>query len=517
MRRLGRRVAVGLVAVTTVVGLSGCTIIQHLQDTQFGKPAAVPSDVPESQRAYFEQRVNWQSCGQDLECGTVKAPLNWDAPSSESDIKLALIRLKATGESKGSLFTNPGGPGSSGVDFVRESASSMFSEEIRRSYDIVSWDPRGIGASSAVKCFDDAGMDDFIYGVPDPIPTTDAEKTRVAKESAKKFADACQHNSGPLLEYVDTMSTVRDLDMLRGIVGDEKLQYLGFSYGTEIGAHYVDTFPARVGRVVLDGATDPALDQFQVVEGQQKGFGDSARKWVADCQASTAPKCPFTGDEAAVFAQINKLRTEADARPKKAADGRKLTASVIDTAISVSMYSKETWPVLTRAFSDYVTKRDPAMLFTLSDAYFDRNTKGHYESNMFAAFPAVNCLDYPLITDPARIRAHNELLRKSAVFPSTSPDDLGDVTCEAWAFKSRAQIKPVKGSGAAPVVVVGTTGDPATPYAWAESVAKQLESATLLTYEGEGHLAYDEHDDCVTRNVDDYLLEGKVPQANTRC
>lgn len=515
--RIKRALTAGAILALASTGLSGCTIIQHVQGPQPNVPTTPASgDVDEALRPYYEQQLDWQNCGQNRECATAKAPMNWDDPSNGKEVELALVRIPAKGEKQGSLFTNPGGPGASGFDFVEGAGTAVFSKDLQESFDIVGWDPRGVGQSSAVECVDDKGMDEFFYGVPNPMPKNDAEWIKHEQEKAKKFADACKQNTGELLEFVDTMSTVRDLDMLRSALGDEKLFYFGFSYGTDIGAHYVDTYPDKVGRVVLDGATDPSLTQFEVVLGQQEGFANATRAYLEDC-LKKGSKCPFTGNVDQAIKQINDAMKKADQTMPANKDGRKLTSTVMATAISFTMYSKMNWNALSEAFTAYLSQGDPAMFFELSDAYYGRDKDGKYDSNMFEAFIAINCADYPVERDPAKIREYNKKLREATPIGEPGPEELGDVQCEQWPFESKATPAPVKGEGAPPVLVVGTTGDPATPHRWAEAVSKQLESGVLLSFKGEGHIAYGGQSTCVDSAVDEYLIKGTPPQDGTTC
>lgn len=513
-RRGIRAALAGAMAVMTAVTMSGCTIIQHLGTGGAGDPGLGTDGIAENLRPYYTQQVAWSDC-QGRECATITAPMNWDDPTA-GDIQLAVVRVPASGQKIGSLFTNPGGPGASGYDYVYNSGAQTFDPEIAQSFDIVGWDPRGVGRSSAVECYDDAGMDEYWYGVPDPMPTTDQQIIDHATQTAKDFADACAANTGPLLQYVDTMSTVRDLDLLRAIVGDEQLNYFGFSYGTDIGAHYADTFPQNVGRMVLDGATDPSLSSFDVILAQQAGFGDATKAYLEDCLKQAA-QCPFRGSVDQAIGQINDLMAKVDEKLPKNADGRVLTSSVVDTAISLALYDETGWPMLTQAFTQYMRQQDPSGFFELSDIYYDRDPSGHYLTNMFEAFIAINCLDYPVETDPEAIKEFNRKLAESTPIGVPGPEAMGDVQCEQWPYPSRVTPHAVTGAGAAPIVVVGTTGDPATPVEWAEAVSEQLESGVLLTFEGEGHIAYDEGDACVNDAINHYLVSGEPPADGTTC
>ena len=514
-----RRLAMAATALAVTLVLTGCTLITTLSERGSTPQSAAPGELVDADlkpelRTYYEQKLQWAPCNGEYECATATAPMNWD-DASAGDISLAVMKKPASGRKLGTLFFNPGGPGASGYDYTQY-ANYLFGKPLLEHFDIVGWDPRGVGSSSAVDCLDDAGMDEHLYGKPETKAAglTDQQIIDEATRAATEFGKACLEKTGPLLEFVDTVSTVNDLDMLRAAVGDVKINYFGFSYGTDIGAQYIDRFAGRVGRVVLDGATDPTLNGFDVILAQQQGFAQATDAYLTDC--FTGSSCPFTGSNAQAINDIRGMMTKADQTQPKHADGRVLTSSVIDTAINAAMYNEQSWPDLSSAFSLYTSTGDPSGFFALSDSYYGRQPGGTYKDNMFEAFFAVNCLDYPNITDKAAIIAFNEKYQQANPFAMPGPKELGDVTCQEWPFKSKVELAPVKGAGADPVLVVGNTGDPATPYAWAEAVTKQLESATLVTYEGEGHLSYGK-DPCVDDAVEEYFIDGKVPAEGLRC
>jgi pimeloyl-ACP methyl ester carboxylesterase len=510
-----RRLAAAGTALATVLTLSGCVslFLPDRQEAPSSTSAPTGETVDAALRPYYEQVLDWSDCGEEATCATAKAPLDWENPDPSTDIELALSRHTATGTAKGSLFVNPGGPGASGYDFVKDSVDYAVSERLQKNFDVVGWDPRGVGRSSAVDCKDDAGLDAYLYAyIPDPVDSP--AYVRKATDQAVDFAQSCLAKTGPLLEFVDTASTVHDLDMLRAVVGDKKLNYFGFSYGSDIGAQYADTFPKNVGRVVLDGATDSSLSRFDMIVQQAEGFDSALRAYLKDC-LGTPGECPFRGSVDDALVTLDTLLDGLGASPLRADDGRQLNPNVMTTAINSAMYTKEYWPYLSQAFTE-VMQGDATTAFLLADSYFQRGEDGSYDSNMFEAFTAINCVDYPVDTDPAHIAALNEQLR--AIDPLSDYDTLGDVQCANWPFAYRGDpIQPVTGTGAAPIVVVGTTNDPATPYRWAEALADQLESAVLLTYEGEGHIAYDEKDSCINTPVDDYFVNGTVPTDGLTC
>jgi len=499
-----------LVPVVVLATASGCTLFTS--PTATSTPSA--EQVPAEYEPYYSQQLVWEECGDGMQCTTATAPMDWDAPDPADDIELALVRHQATGERLGSLFVNPGGPGASGWSLVHDSVDYAVDEDIQSSYDVIGWDPRGVGRSSAVECYGDDDLDEFLFGLPVAEVGT-PEYVDEVTTSAKSFADACAANTGELLAHVDTRSTVRDLDMLRAAVGDTSLNYLGYSYGSDIGAQYIDMFADRVGRVVLDGATDPTVSAFDVQLAQTEAFADALRAYLADCLAGS--ECPFSGSVDDAIASIDTVLDRLDAAPLRGEDGRALTSAYLSTAITSALYDESYWVYLSQAF-DEVARGETATTFLLADSYVDRDEDGNYRSNFFEAFFAINCLDYPVETDPALLE--QQAAAVAELDPLTDADEvdaLGDLVCAQWPYSFEGELGPVEGSGAPPVLVVGTTGDPATPYEWAVSLSGQLESGVLVTFEGEGHIAYDSGDPCVVAAVDAYFVDGTVPEDGLTC
>ena len=513
-RRQPLRFALVAASLAGTMLLSGCvSMFLPERRAPIGSSTPTAESVPAELAPYYEQVLTWEDCGGGATCTTATAPLDWDNPDPATDIDLALARHTSSAPPEGSLFVNPGGPGASGYDFVKDSIDFAVSERLQQNFDVIGWDPRGVGRSSAVDCKDDAGLDAYLYSyIPDPVDS--AEYVRKATEQAVDFAQSCQENTGPLLEFVDTASTVRDLDMLRAVVGDEKLNYFGFSYGSDIGAQYADTFPESVGRVVLDGATDSSLSRFDMIVQQTQGFDSALRAYLEDC-LGTPEECPFDGTVDDALVTLDQLLDSLGSSPIRAVDGRELNPNVMSTAINSAMYTAEYWPYLSQAFLE-VMQGDAATAFLLADSYFGRGVDGGYASNLFEAFTAINCVDYPVETNPEAIAALNAEL--SEIDPLSEYDTLGDVQCANWPYAySGEEVEPVTGDGADPIVVVGTTNDPATPYRWAEALSDQLESAVLVTYTGEGHIAYDEQDPCINTPIDDYFIDGTVPTDGLTC
>lgn len=509
-----RRAMVALAAACIgVLALSACTPLFGLAERLLGGEGDRGPSASFS--SFDEQQPRWSGCGDGLECAEVYAPLDWDDPAGER-ITLALVRQPALGgDAQGSLFVNPGGPGASGVDYLRAALGGGIGEALQQNYDVIGWDPRGVGASSAVSCLDAEGMDQFLFslGEAQQLERGSDEWIALASEEAVAFGAACAEATGPLLGHIDTLSTVRDLDMLRAIVGDPKLNYLGFSYGTYIGARYADAFPERVGRLVLDGATDPTATEADVVREQTLGFEAALRTYAADCLSRD--DCPLRGSVDQAMAQIGALIDRVDRAPLTASDGRMLGADTMLTAIITPLYSQVNWPYLDDLFAT-VAAGDADTAFFLADYYYDR-VDGKYQTNLTEAFLAINCLDYPrgAELDVAAMRAQAAEL--AAIAPTIGRfQGYGDTFCANWPEPAVESREAVRAAGADPILVVGTTGDPATPYRWAVSLAQQLESGVLVTYHGEGHTAYGE-DACVDAVIEDYFVRGAVPTSDPNC
>lgn len=492
-------------AMTSVLVLGGCAVDQGASTGELVDPA-------DPLASYLTQDVLWSECGAGALCATVTVPLDWDNPGVGEDIQLALSKFEATGTAQGSLFVNPGGPGASGYEFVLDSVDFAVSPELRESFDIVGWDPRGVNFSSQVSCAaTDADLDYFFFGEPEAEPDTPEWDAELLAESIR-FGQECQANTGALLEFVDTLSTVRDLDLLRHLVGDKQLNYLGYSYGTLIGAIYIDTFPENVGRIVLDGPVDPGASQFDLVVNQYRGFEEALEAYLVECDLTGT--CPFGGSLEQRLQAVSGLYDELEENPLRHSDGRLVDDGMLRTAMVTTLYSQSSWTFLTRMFTELPQGVTDTAMF-LVDFYYDREG-GVYQDNSMEAFIAINCLDYPVETDPAALEAQAEQLKEAAPYTARPSGD-GDLVCMNWPFPPKLTKGPVTGAGANPVVILGTTGDPATPYNWSVSLNQQLENSVLLTLVGEGHLAYDERVPCINDPVDNYFITGELPADGLTC
>ncbi|WP_435188112.1 alpha/beta hydrolase [Streptomyces sp. bgisy126] len=511
-RRLLRTSATALAAAGLILsGCSGGSDAAAPHTTAQGQPA--PSAAPEALKKFYAQKLKWRDCGvEGFQCATLKAPLDYAKPEA-GEIELAVSRVRATGPGKriGSLLVNPGGPGGSAVGYLQGYAGIGYPAPVRARYDVVAVDPRGVARSEPVECLTGPGMD--AYTQIDQTPD-DAAETEALGAAFKEFADGCAKRSGKVLPHVSTVETARDMDVLRAVLGDERLNYVGASYGTFLGATYAELFPGRVGRLVLDGAMDPSLPAIDLNRDQTAGFETAFRAFAADCVAQA--DCPLgTGSVPAAGEALKKFFRAVDAEPLPTGERRKLGESLATTGVIAAMYDEGAWPQLREALTQAKGGRGAGLL-ALADSYYEREPDGEY-ANLMAANAAVNCLDLP-----AAYRGPADAAKAVPSFEKASPVfgaglAWAALNCTYWPSPATGRPHRITAEGAAPILVVGTTRDPATPYKWAESLAGQLSSGTLLTYEGDGHTAYGRGSDCVDTAINTYLLEGTPPTDGKRC
>ncbi|WP_433478251.1 alpha/beta hydrolase [Spirillospora sp. CA-142024] len=439
-------------------------------------------------------------------------PLDYARPSGEQ-IEIALIKVPATDRRHriGSLVFNFGGPGGDGVDTLAQSAGEYAGLGAR--YDLIGFDPRGVGRSTAVTCVDAARMDKIL--ALDDSPDTAAEE-RAYLDARAGYVRQCQARSGRLLPHVGTVNAARDLDMIRAALGDDRLHYFGVSYGTWLGGSYAHQFPGRVGRAVLDGAVDTRISGVDLALQQAAAFQRALGGFGAAC-ARLGPKgCPMGTDGPSVVASIARTLSGLDRRPLSTSSGRRLTQSLGTTGVATALYSRDAWPYLAQGLVDAVKRRDGTLLLMLADIQNGRKDDGTY-TGLQAANTAITCADG---TDRYTVADVRRLLPR---FRSTSPIfgtsmGWGLLECTGWPVRGDGTAREVSAPSAAPILVVGNTGDPATPYAWAPALTRALGGqATLLTLKGQGHGSYDTGDPCVRKAVDAYLLRGTVPAMGATC
>ncbi|MEB3963419.1 alpha/beta hydrolase [Streptomyces kunmingensis] len=474
------------------------------------KPRA--ATLPPLPSSLTAQRLDWGRCGatdsspapgSDWQCATLKVPLDYAKPDGPT-VGLALVRAKARGgkdDRLGSLLFNFGGPGGSGVDLMPAFAPQYA--KLRERYDLVSFDPRGVAGSQGVRCRSDKAIQSAES--VDPTPDTAAEETAFLKDAAD-FGKGCQ-KAGELLGHVSTVEAARDLDLMRQTLGDDELHYMGVSYGTELGGIYAHLFPDKVGRLVMDAVVDPTAGRVGQAENQARGF-----QRALDNYFRSRGKDPKEGSK-----EVVALLKRLDARPLPAGGGRELNESLATTGIAVTLYSENSWPALTRGLQD-AENGDGTALLALADAYNDRAESGHYGTSSHSQ-RAISCLDDKARPTAAQAKARLVDFRKiSPVFGQYMGWDTAG-WCHDWPEPGQWDDPEVSAPTAAPILVVGNTGDPATPYEGARRMADELGKGVgvELTWKGEGHGAYAAGSSCVDSTVNAYLLEGRIPRDGKVC
>ncbi len=449
----------------------------------------------------------WKGCGGGFQCATLTVLLDPAKPALGT-VDLALTRHRATGSRRiGSLLVNPGGPGASAVDFVKDSYSS-FPAAVRQRFDLVAFDPRGVGHTEPVRCETTAQLDTYFH--LDPVPDTPAEQTALDDGNAM-LAAGCKQRSARILPYVSTAIVAQDMDRVRQAVGDQKLTYLGYSYGTAIGASYLDQFPTHVRAMVLDGALDPTLTWDQLLAGQSRGFDVALNAFLADCeQTGCAFRKAVSGDLTQAF---DALARKVETQPLPGDATRTVGPDEFTLGVGAGLYSRQYgWPAIARALAD-AERGKGAVLLALSDSYLERSDSGY--ANVTESNFAVNCIDrpWPRTDAPYQALAKQVGRRYPRFGPAIALSGLG---CAVWPVAPVGKPHAVRAPSSPPVVVIGTTRDPATPYTWAQALARQLVHATLITHNGDGHTVYRVGaPGCITDPVDNYLTSLTVPAAAT--
>lgn len=517
MTRPARRVALAGLLVAAVAGAAGCSVVEDVREAV--RPAPPTTVTPQSPppgaadlARFYGQRLEWTEC-EGAECARLTVPVDYEAPDGET-LEIAVVRVVAERRSKriGSLVVNPGGPGASGVDYAR-AADFIVGQGVRDAFDVVGFDPRGVARSAALDCLSDSAMDAYLGA--DPTPDDAAERERY-RADARAFGEGCARGGGDLAQHVSTAEAARDMDVLRAALGEERLTYLGKSYGTLLGATYAELFPQQVGRMVLDGVVAPDLTSDDIALGQAVGFERATRAWAQYCVEEG--DCPLGDSVDEVMAGLRTFLASVDASPlTRTGDPSvpRLTEGWASIGIAQAMYDQGQWRFLLDAMADAV-EGDGEALLQLANSYAQRNPGGQYSGNLLEAFNAVNCLDQSASGDLDERVAFAEEVTEQA--PTWGPFlAWGSLICGVWPIPATGEAREVTAAGAAPVVVIGTTRDPATPYEWAVRLREQLASASLVTFDGDGHTAYTRSNECVDDAVDAFYLEGTVPRDGLRC
>lgn len=487
-----RAVAVALgLALLTGCSRSGSTLDRAEDAATTSTSTAAPTEQPTSTTAAPTApapEVAWSSCG-TAECATVVVPLDHDDPAGPT-IDLSVLRLPARGDRIGALFVNFGGPGSGAVDIL---PTFPFPDAVRDRFDIVAVDPRGVGGSTALAC----GVDPAELYAVDPT-VEDAADADALIAVSEAYAGDCDADRGEMLAHVGTRDVARDFDLVRAGMGDERIDYLGFSYGTSIGQAYAELFPDRVRTMILDGVVDPAPTGIDVAVQQAMGFETALSRWAAGC--GDRPSCDLDDPVAAVD------RLLATAESGIPGGGRVLGPGEASIGLAMPLYNVGLWPALDEAVAA-AGAGDGSGMLALAEQYLRLVD--------FSAYFAVSCIDATWPTDPGEhLDAASSAATRSPRFGEAIVNDY--LRCAVWPTDADP-LGAITAEGAPPILVVSTTGDPATPHENGVTVADRLATGVLLTHEGDGHTIVFQGDDCVDRIAIAYLVDQAVPPADSRC
>lgn len=454
----------------------------------------------------YAQTLEWKQCAAG-ECTKATVPIDYDDPDAGTTT-IALARRQATGTDRlGTLFMNPGGPGVSGVRELAQFTGDA--PKLRDAYDVVGFDPRGVGQSDPVRCVDDAALDKLRAA---DVDTDDPASVDAYTTMFRAQGEACLKKYPELARHLTTVEAAKDMDVLRVLVGDDQLNYMGFSYGTFLGATYAALFPDKVGRMVLDGPEDPSVNEtdkaLRVLGGIQVAFDD----YAADCVANG---CPLGASVPEVEQKVTDLLAAALNEPLATDDPeRPLTRTLVFFGILAQLYSDASWPTLTDGLVAAVDG-DGTDLLAAADEYLGRTPNG-YPGNTQHVITPINCLDAQLSPSSPSTATRDDFVTASRMFGEIAYDSV-TVGCDQWPIHPTVTAPDYTAKGAAPILVVATTGDPVTPIANARQLAAQLDSGVLLIRDGDGHTAYFQDNRCIIRTVDAYLLKDKAPRDGTEC
>jgi pimeloyl-ACP methyl ester carboxylesterase len=500
-----------LLAAGCSSGSSGSAPTATPSSSQTAAAGPAPASPPTTLAGYYAQKLRWRPCEHGFECARLLVPFDYQRPAWHR-FSLPVIKLPASDPPQriGSLVLNPGGPGGSGVQYAL-AARSVVSPAVRARFDVVGFDPRGVGGSvPAIHCLTGPQMDTYLQTNDNPV--TPAQLATVVGQS-KLFVQGCERRSGTLLPYVGTRNAARDMDILRAALGDAKLTYLGKSYGTYLGAWYAQEFPSHVRAMVLDGAVDPGQPAVTGNIVQAKGFEVALRAFTANCVRMAG--CPL--GNGTVSAGINRLQGLLNRTASKPLTsmipGQPATSPLLLEGVVAALYLKSFWKYLRAGLSDAFAGNG-SVLVELGDLEVERSSNGQY-SNLVDAETAVDCVDRPWPQSLAVWRSAARAAQAAA--PQFGAADMwGSLPCAYWPVPAPAAV-PLHAKGAPPILVIGTTRDPATPFQQARALARDLSSGVLLAWNGDGHTAYRMGSTCIDSAVDKYLITLAPPRNGTLC
>ena len=459
---------------------------------------------------YQAQTLKWRDCYGNYQCSNLLVPIDYQ-DLSVGAFSLALLRYQALDQVRriGSLLVNPGGPGASGIDYAYN-AENIVSQVILERFDIVGFDPRGVGESAPIKCLSDAETDASFAA--DSKPDNESEFAELISDAKDYFAK-CAANTKHLADY-STLNSARDLEILRLVLGDPQLNFLGKSYGTYLGTLYAELFPDTVGRFVLDGAVDPSANNREAMLGQAIGFESALNAFISDCLIINS--CAFNGSLQNARNQIVELLVKTARSPLKSKSGRDVTESLVLLGIASALYDSESdWPVLRDAFKEATLGRGDSFL-TLADQYAGRQENGRYLNNENDALQVISCLDQNELEKVSTFKKGVvEFAEKAPIFGPYLA--YAGLACRYLPNLSKVEQVEIANLETKPILIVGTTRDPATPYEWAQSLAKIFSSSVLITLDGDGHTGQGRGSTCVDSAVDHYLLTGVTPKVELFC
>jgi pimeloyl-ACP methyl ester carboxylesterase len=498
---------IGVLATIAALLLAGCSnMVDGRAVISAPRPGSPIQWLPCKAAASDQNRIP-----AGAECGMLSVPVDYSKPDGDV-AQIAMIRFKATGQKVGSLVVNPGGPGESGVEAAASMAPTL-PQSVRERFDLVGFDPRGVANSTpAAWCNSDEDNDKLRA---DPTVEYTQEGVDHIEKENKEFVQRCVDKMGKeFLANLGTANVAKDLEAIRTGLGDEKLTYLGYSYGTRIGALYAEAYPDKVRAMILDGAVDPNADQIEEEIRQAAAFQKAFDNYAADCASS--PDCPLGTDPSKAVDVYKSLVDPLVKHPAETKDPRGLSYSDAIVGTILPLYSPSLWRHQTQALSEIKDGRGDTML-AMADLYMGRDEKGHY-NNSTDVRVAVNCMDKPHITDRAKVVDEDRRTREVAPFLSygeftgLAPLD----TCAFWPVPATGDQHELKVAGLPPILVVSTTNDPATPYQAGVDLAQQL-GGTLLTFDGTQHTVVFQGNTCVDDIAARYLVDVTVPPPNTRC
>ena len=458
---------------------------------------------------YYNQKLAWKPCEGGMLCATMTVPISYAQPGKYGDTEVKIAKLPAWGKRRGAIVINPGGPGGSGIDYA-SAGSSVVSASVLRNYDLVGFDPRGVGRSDPIDCVTDAQLDAFIAF--DASPDSAAEAT-TAMSLAGQLGQGCLRHAPALSRFVDTESVARDVDILRALLGDQKLNYLGKSYGTFIGSTYARLFSSRVGRMVLDGVVDPALNNTQMSKMQAMGFERAFDRFLSYCLQND---CPLGSTRSSALARLQQIIAASDSTPLPTSDSqRPLTQSLLVSGVLFGMYdSNYGWSQLLSSLRG-VAKGDGDDMLSVVDWFLGREN-GKYKDNSNEVIYAVNCIDRqdrPGVTQIRRLAA--DWTQEYPLFGSYLAWSMAG--CADWPAPAVGTAASWRGGSIPQILIIGNTWDPATPIEGARSLAKQMPGSVFLEWRGDGHTAYMQGSGCVDDKVNAFYNDGKLPKSGSVC